>query len=509
MVEILEGGFDMRQNYCIKIFTIFSFLLLCFIYTSSYAQAPISDDTQSCLDCHASLHPGIVEDWRKSAHARSTPAAGQKRPDLERLISAQKVPESVSVYAVGCAECHTMNFEQHKDSFDHADYSIHTVVTPRDCSVCHPVESKQYDENLMSHAYGNLQKNPVYRSLADAVNGMQSFKDMKTDIRTPDAETDADSCFSCHGTEVKVKGSRTRESDFGEFAFPELSGWPNQGVGRINPDGSMGSCSACHTRHRFSMATARKPATCSQCHKGPDVPAYGVFTVSKHGNIYASEGKEWDFKAVPWKVGKDFTAPTCAACHIGLLVNSDGDVVSQRSHRMNDRLYLRIFGLIYAHAHPRSPDTTIIRNKAGLPLPTELTGEEAIDYLIDESEQKTRKENMETVCMSCHGSGWVNGHFSKLENTVKTTNEMTLTATKILMSAWEKGVAKGLQGDSIFNEGIEKKWIEQWLFYANSSRFASAMAGADYGAFANGRWYLSKNIQDMLDLLKLKLESKE
>jgi hypothetical protein len=86
---------------------------------------------------------------------------------------------------------------------------------------------------------------------------------------------------------------------------------------------------------------------------------------------------------------------------------------------------------------------------------------------------------------------------------------MTLTATKIILTAWEKGAAKGpADNDSIFNEAIEKKWIEQWLFYANSTRFASAMAGADYGAFANGRWYMSKNIQEMIDWLEFKLNKR-
>ena len=84
---------------------------------------------------------------------------------------------------------------------------------------------------------------------------------------------------------------------------------------------------------------------------------------------------------------------------------------------------------------------------------------------------------------------------------------MTLTATKILLSAWEKRAAKGLaQKDSIFNEAIERKWVEQWLFYANSTRFASAMMGADYGVFAKGRWSLSKNLQEMLDWLEFKLQ---
>ena len=165
--------------------------------------------------------------------------------------------------------------------------------------------------------------------------------------------------------------------------------------------------------------------------------------------------------------------------------------------------------MIYAHAHPKSPDTTIIKNKAGLPLPTELTGEPVVKYLIDTEEQNKRRKTMEKVCLSCHSHGWVQGQFSRFENTIKTTNKMTLTATEILLSAWEKGAAKGLsQNDSIFNEAIEKKWVEQWLFFANSTRYSSAMVGADYGAFSNGRWYMSKNIQEMIDWLRFKLEEK-
>jgi hypothetical protein len=194
---------------------------------------------------------------------------------------------------------------------------------------------------------------------------------------------------------------------------------------------------------------------------------------------------------------------------VSLLVGADNEVIAERTHQMNNRIAWRLFGIVYAHPHPRSPNTSIIRNRAGLPLATELTGEPANDYLIDADEQKERRQTMKRVCLSCHGSGWVEGHFDRLENTIKTTNEMTLTATKILLSAWEKGAAKGLaEKDSIFNEAIERKWTEQWLFYANSIRLASAMAGADYGVFDNGRWYLSKNIHEMLDWLHFKLKEK-
>jgi hypothetical protein len=471
--------------------------------------APLSEATETCLGCHESLHPGMVADWRRSLHARVSPAEALKRKKLERKVSAEKVPDRLAKTAVGCAECHTLSPEKHKDSFDHNDYKVHTVVTPEDCATCHAVEARQYGQNIMSHAYGNLTKNPVFQDLVNTSNGTCDFEKGKTSLSPPDVKTSADSCLYCHGTAVEVKGTKSRETDMGEMTFPVLSGWPNQGVGRLNPDGSLGSCAACHARHQFSMAMARKPYTCSECHKGPDVPAYKVYQVSKHGNIHSSLGKEWNFASVPWKVGADFTAPTCAACHVSLLVNAEGEVIVERTHRMNDRSPWRIFGVIYAHPHPKSPDTTVIRNKAGLPLPTELTGEPAADFLIDATEMAKRRKTMKKVCLACHSRQWVDGQWTRFENTLETTNRKTLTATKILLAAWEKGAARGLaQKDSIFNEAIEKKWVEQWLFFANSTRFASAMAGADYGAFANGRWYLNKNIQEMADWLDFKLGGK-
>jgi hypothetical protein len=292
----------------------------------------------------------------------------------------------------------------------------------------------------------------------------------------------------------------------GEMAFPVFDGWPNMGVGRINPDGSKGSCASCHTWHRFSIEMARKPHTCSQCHKGPDVPIYKIYQVSKHGNIYSSIGSEWNFESVPWAVGSDFTAPTCASCHVSLLVTPEGDVIAERTHQMNNRLPWRMFGLIYAHPHPKSPDTSKIINMSGLPLPTELTGEPATQYLIDSEEQEKRRMAIQSVCLSCHGQQWVDGHWARFENTIKVTNEMTLTSTKLIMMAWDKGLAKGrLQGDSVFNEAIEKKWMEQWLFFANSTRMSSAMLGSDYGVFDNGRWYMSKNIQQIFQWLKTRL----
>lgn len=485
-------------------------IVLPLIGISVFADSPspkviLSEDTKACLDCHQSISPGLFRDWEKSRHAMNTPGESLKKGKLERRVSSEKIPSSLSGVAVGCAECHTLNPQKHKDTFEHNGFKVHTVVTPEDCATCHNTEFKQYGQNKMSRAYGNLKANPLYSGLADEINGMKTFKKGKIIHSRPDLETGYDSCYYCHGTLVEVKGKQTRETDMGTMEFPVFSGWPNQGVGRINPDGSVGSCAACHTRHAFTVEMARKPFTCSQCHKGPDVPMFEVYSVSKHGNIFLTQEKEWDFKNIPWKVGKDLTAPTCAACHASLLTNGEGGVVAERTHQMNDRLSVRLFGLIYAHPQPLSPDTTIIRNKAGLPLPTELSGEPAQVYLIDRKEQEKRRGTLQKVCLSCHSQNWVQGHFRRLDNTIKTTNQMTLTATQMMNAAWEKDLAKGpAQKDSPFNEVLEKKWVEQWLFYANSTRLASAMMGADYGAFANGRWYLSKNIEEMAERLKQK-----
>ena len=434
-----------------------------------------------------------------------TPAAALKSAPSGRRISVEKVPEKMADVVVGCAECHTMNPEKHKDTFEHNGYSVHVVVTPGDCALCHRVEAEQYGQNLMSHAYGNLQDNSLYRSLAHAANGLQTFDGKQITRAKPDPAMEADSCLYCHGTRVEVKGLKTRDTPDGEMDFPVLTGWPNRGVGRVNPDGTLGSCTACHTRHGFSMEMARKPYTCSECHKGPDVPAYKVYSVSKHGNLFSALGGGWQYDAVPWTLGRDFASPTCAVCHVSLVATPEGDVLAERTHRMNDRLPFRLFGLIYAHPSPKSPDTTAIRNGQGLPLPTELTGEPVTRYVIDAKEQADRQKTMEKICTACHSRGWVDGHFDRLKKTIRFTNQMTLTATRIMLSAWEEGFAKGLAKKSNpFDEAIERKWVEEWLFYANTTRLASAMAGADYGVFADGRWYMSKNIQDMFDWLNMR-----
>jgi len=469
------------------------------------AVPPVSKETQQCLDCHSVYTPGLVQDWLHSLHSRVTPQeALQKRP-LERRVSSDSnaIPDSLKSVVVGCYECHSLNATNHTDNFDHFDLHINVVVSPPDCQVCHAVEVQQYSDSKKAHALGNLDKNPVFHTMVDSITGVMDIKDGKVTPAGSSDPTKNETCYACHGSEVRVVGTRKLDTDVGDVEVPKLSNWPNQGVGRVNPDGSRGACTACHPRHEFSIEVARKPFTCSECHTGPDVPAYEVYESSKHGNIVQSKEREMNWTNVPWRVGVDFRAPTCAACHVSLITS--GDVVAPRTHDFGARLWVRLFGLPYTHAQPKSGDTTIIRNKDGQPLPTAFTGEPAADFLVDAQEQTRRQAVMIAVCRSCHNRDWVDGHFDKLAHTIQETDRMTHAATDLMQKAWDQGLA---DKTNPFDEPIERQWMKQWLFYANSIRLGSAMMSADNTTFQTGWFDLTTGLREMQEWIDARSTNK-
>lgn len=462
----------------------------------------VSPETKECLSCHTSYTPGIVYDWLESRHAKTTPAKALEMPEPERRISTPDVEENLAGVTVGCYECHALNPEKHQDNFKHFGYQINVIVSPNDCMICHPVEVEQYSTSTKAHAVGNLAENPIYTLLVETITGLKKVEDTKVIRGESSHITKHETCYGCHGTVVEVEGMVQIETEMGEIEVPDLSDWPNQGVGRINPDGSKGACSSCHPRHAFSLKDARKLYTCAQCHLDPDVPAYNVYKESKHGNIYYARGSDWNYENVPWIVGKDFKAPTCAVCHTSLIADENGNVLAERTHDFDSRIWVRVFGLPYAHPHPKEGNTYIIENADGLPLPTTFLNQPAWDYLIDSTEMKKRQGEMEKICQACHSTKWVEGHFRKFDGTVKETDLMSLAATQLLLNAWEKQLANK---ENPFDEEIEIMWIKQWLFYPNSIRYASAMTGApDYAAFKLGWWELSEKLQQMKNWIELR-----
>jgi hydroxylamine dehydrogenase len=487
-----------------------SFIILMFDASFSIADkknddiaiAQFSPSTQSCIACHTLYTPGIVQDWLSSRHAKTAPKDALKKPQIERRISANTVSDDLSEYAVGCYECHSRNAEKHKDNFEHMGFSINVVVSPEDCKTCHPMEVMQFSGSKKAHAKKILLENPVYHALVSEITGLKKLVKGRLVTEKASEKTLHESCLGCHGTRVDVKGLKRVAVAFGEITVPDLTNWPNQGVGRENPDNSIGSCTACHPRHGFSIEVARQPYTCAQCHLEPDVPAWDVYKESKHGNLFFSKFREWDLNAVPWTAGRDFKAPTCAVCHNSLIVAPSGAVLAERTHDFGARLWVRLFGLIYSHPQPLSGDTTVIRNQDGLPLPTTFSGKPASAFLIGNAEQEKRFRSMKAMCNACHNMDWINGHFAKLENTIKETDAMTRTATDLMIEAWNRGIE---DNKNLFDEPVEQRWVKQWLFYSNSVRYASAMTGApDYTAFKNGWWEMSNNLIEMRELMDIK-----
>jgi hydroxylamine dehydrogenase len=469
------------------------------------AAGPISKETKECLNCHSQYHPGLVQDWMHSLHSQMTPEDALKKRLLERRVSSENIPEGLKGVVVGCYECHSLNATNHTDNFDHFDFRINVVVSPADCQVCHAVEVQQFADSKKAHALGNIRTNPLFHRMVESATSVAEIKGDKVTPMGSSDPTKNETCYGCHGAPVKVVGTRTLSTELGDVTLPKLSNWPNQGVGRVNPDGSLGACTACHPRHEFSIEVARKPFTCSQCHMGPDVPAWEVYQESKHGNIFNAKEREWNWDRVPWRVGQDFRAPTCAACHSSLLTSPEGDVLAPRTHDFGARLWVRLFGLPYTHAQPKSGDTTVIRNSGGQPLPTTLSGEPASEFLLDPKEQVRRQGVMKNVCRSCHSRSWVDGHFDKLENTIRETDRMARAATELMQKAWDLGLADKTDP---FDEPFERRWMKEWLYYGNSIRLSAAMSGPDHASFDNGWFDLTTNLREMEEWINAKAKAK-
>lgn len=363
----------------------------------------------ACIECHKMEHPGIFADWANSRHASAN---------------------------VTCYDCHKAESfdpdvsKEHYKQYERRDYKYGTkeykvpvaaVVTPKDCSRCHPDEAKQYARSKHANTHKIIWQIDPWLKL-----GMNSDLERAT------------GCFHCHGTEVKITDGKL-----------DPMTWPNVGVGRINLDGSLGSCTSCHTRHRFSVMEARKPEACGQCHLGPDHPQIEIYMESKHGDIYTAFGDQYNWNAAPgtWSPGVDYRAPTCASCHM----SGAGTVLT--SHDVTERL-------AWESQAPLS-----VRPENFKPFPAKVNHE-------------TERAKMKEVCKQCHGKVWVDDHFVKYDKVNEAYNEIYFKpAKKMLGDLYAKGL---LDKSKFFDEELEVEFYELWHHEGRRARFGAAMMAPDY-----------------------------
>ncbi|UCE54703.1 MAG: cytochrome c3 family protein [Desulfobacterales bacterium] len=363
----------------------------------------------ACIECHKQEHPGLFGDWAYSRHASANVTCYDchKAEEFDPDVSKQ----------------HYKQYERSEVKWGKREYKVPVAaaVTPKDCSRCHPDEAKQYSQSKHANTIEIIWKIDPWLN-----NGMNSDFERTT------------GCFHCHGTVLKMKD---------DTLDPQT--WPNTGVGRLNFDGSKGSCTSCHTRHRFSVMEARKPEACGQCHLGPDHPQIEIFMESKHGDIYTAFGDTYNWNAAPgtWTPGVDYRAPTCASCHM----SGSGSVMT--SHDVTERLAWET----------QAPLT--IRPENFKPFPAKVNHE-------------VEREKMKVVCMQCHGKVWTDGHFVRLDKNVKEYNEVYFKpADKIMKDLWSKGL---VDKTKMFDEELEVEYYELWHHEGRRARFGAAMMAPDY-----------------------------
>ena len=391
----------------------------------NYKPAPVlSESTKHCVSCHSEKGEGkvIYEQWADSKHAQ---------------------------VGVGCIECHGAE-EGDIDGYEHHGDFIATIVTPKDCGKCHEKEVTQFTNS--HHADAGAILGSLDNVLAEVVEGHVAFNGGSN----PAA---ASGCWQCHGSKIEVlrneDGSVMKDDEGIVMIDPKT--WPNTGIGRINLDGSKGSCSACHNRHHFSLEQVRQPDNCGKCHLGPDHPQKEIYDESKHGINFYAHREKMNLASDTWVVGEDYTAaPTCATCHMS--ATPDQEV----THDVGDRISWTL-------RPPVSEKVDAAQIKKYQKL-----GKELPDHFLT---WEQRRDNMQNVCTQCHTKKYVANFYSQYDNVVELYNEKF---GKPATALFKLAKAEGLLDDISFNQKIEWTYFYLWHHEGRRARMGAAMMGPDY-----------------------------
>ena len=418
--------------------------------------------SKSCVDCHQQSSPGIIDHWTGSTHA---------------------------VKGVGCVECHLAE-KGDVDAFDHYGALIATIVTPKDCSRCHKTETEEFIASHHAKA-GNILAS-LDNFLAETVEG--SRVPFNPHSPTPGRDFDVVNgmasvnvgCRQCHGSKIALEGTDgslitvdelapdkdgkptnlqavalVKKSDSGRPVL-HTSSWPNTGIGRLNLDGSLGSCSACHSRHDFSPRRARQPENCGKCHLGPDHPQKEIFEESKHGVAYRDLKAHMNLDAHSWVLGKDYTqAPTCATCHMSGHSRNGGKV----THDPGERL-----------SWTNRPPVSLV-------MDTDINGKVIKEtdpverQKLIHSSWRDKRQAMKQVCLHCHTENYVNAFYKQYDDFVVNYNEKFAKPGKKIMAVLRE---QNLITKSNFDEEIEWTWFYLWHHEGRRARHGASMMAPDY-----------------------------
>lgn len=413
---------------------------LCFATTAASAKVKLDPESwghpagENCVSCHQKSSPGLAEQWHNSAHKEA---------------------------GVNCMDCHQADAAE-PDAIEHEGEIIATIVSPKDCGRCHEKEYEEQEGSVHAEAYAIIAER--IPALAHNVTG---------------SAMQVAGCDQCHGSRVKVRGDGSLDP----------TTWPNSGIGRINPDGSKGSCSSCHGRHAFSKAQAREPSACVRCHSGPDSPDKEVYEASKHGMLFAAQREEMNLHADTWVAGQDYTAaPTCTTCHMGAAgkVPTTHDVGLRNAWNLNQPVSYQQYLVLFEDGSKLELPATQKAPKRGSELEKADGSTGKVKAVIAPDR---RRAVMSLVCLECHGKGFTEGFMTQFDNVVELFNSKFGEPAQAIMNAlYEQGLLTPLP----FDEPLEFTYWELWHDEGARARHGASMASANH-AWWEGMYLVGRN----------------
>lgn len=336
-----------------------------------------------CAECHSRQQVSVVHEYELSVHAKK---------------------------GVNCLDCHQPAANQPRT--DHHGFVIAKSLTAGNCRSCHEPIDQQFLRSRhaapsWAAVYGEAGLNEEQVAFSEKYHPgackrpAHPFVDLEGDAAM------ASGCAKCHS------------------------------VGKPNADGTIGTCTACHSRHTASVALARLPSTCGQCHLGPDHSQLEIYTESKHGVMFSAQHGLLNLEAEPKRLTtRDMFVPTCATCHMS-----------------------GINGLKVTH------DTT----------------ERLSFWLADAVSQKRpnyalAQANMQEVCLQCHTKQIVERIYQEAEQVVEATNEKVEAAREIIDGLRRDGVLTSKP----FTHPIDFKYFDLWHYYGRTAKHGAFMGGADF-----------------------------
>lgn len=351
-----------------------------------------------CAQCHARMQYSVVHEYEMSAHAKK---------------------------GVNCLDCHQPAEGQQKQ--DHHGFVIATHLTAGNCRSCH---EGIYQEFLRSrHAatswaaiYGEKGLKPEQVAFSEQYQPGGTKRPPHPFVTAEGTSAMVSGCEQCHA------------------------------IGKPNDDGTIGTCTACHSRHTSSIALARLPSTCAQCHMGPDHSQIEIYEESKHGVMFAAQEHLLNLGAEPKSLTtRDMFVPTCATCHMSGLN-----------------------GLKVTHD------------------PTERLSYYLADAVTQKRPNYARAQaNMKEVCEQCHTHTVIDRVYTQAEAVVESTNAKVQHAQAIVNGLRSDGLLSGPP----FSNPIDFLYFDLWHYDGRTSKHGAFMGGADFVQWHGNYPMMQKTVQ--------------